>query len=55
VGLNIYIVKSIAPGRPVTRIMWGRFPYVACMMLAIVILCVFPRSPTWLPDTLMGR
>jgi tripartite ATP-independent transporter DctM subunit len=54
VGLNIYIVKSIAPDVPVTRIMWGTIPYVLCMMLQIVILCMFPEIATWLPDTLMG-
>src|SRR2546426_3955348 len=54
VGLNIYIVSSIAPDVPVTRIMWGTLPYVLCMMLAIVILCVFPEIATWLPDRMMG-
>ena len=54
VGLNIYIVSSIAPDVPVTRIMWGTIPYVLCMVLAIVILCFFPEIATWLPDTLMG-
>src|SRR5437016_5871636 len=54
VGLNIYIVSSIAPDVPVTRVMWGTIPYVICMMLAIVILCVFPEIATWLPDRLMG-
>ncbi|MBE7420096.1 MAG: TRAP transporter large permease [Ideonella sp.] len=54
VGLNIYIVKSIAPDVPVTRIMWGTIPYVLCMILAIVILCVFPQIATWLPTRLMG-
>src|SRR5438105_2423858 len=54
VGLNIYIVKSIAPDVPVARIMWGTLPYVGCMMLAIVILSFFPDIATWLPDTLMG-
>jgi tripartite ATP-independent transporter DctM subunit len=54
VGLNIYIVSSIAPDVPVTRIMWGTIPYVLCMFLAIVILCVFPEIATWLPDKLMG-
>jgi TRAP-type C4-dicarboxylate transport system permease large subunit len=34
--------------------MWGTIPYVACMILAIVILCIFPQIATWLPDTLMG-
>ncbi len=54
VGLNIYIVSSIAPDVPVTRIMWGTIPYVFCMILQIVILCVFPEIATWLPDHLMG-
>ena len=54
VGLNIYIVSSIAPDVPVTRIMWGTIPYVLCMMLQIVLLCIFPEIATWLPDHLMG-
>ena len=54
VGLNIYIVNSIAPDVPVARIMYVTIPYVLCMMLAIVILCMFPEIATWLPDTLMG-
>ena len=55
VGLNIYIVSSIAPDVPLTKIMWGTIPYVLCMMLQIVILCVFPEIATWLPDHLMGQ
>ncbi len=54
VGLNIYIVNAIAPDVPVTRVMWGTMPYVVCMMLAIVILCIFPEIATWLPNHLMG-
>ena len=34
--------------------MWGTLPYVICMMLAIVILCIFPEIATWLPNALMG-
>ena len=54
VGLNIYIVQSIAPDVPVTTVMWGTIPYVGCMVLAIIILCVFPEIATWLPDHMMG-
>src|SRR3954463_7242634 len=54
VGLNIYIVSSIAPDVPVTTVMWGTIPYVLCMFLAIFVLCAFPEIATWLPDTLMG-
>jgi len=54
VGLNIYIVSAIAPDVPVTRVMWGTIPYVICMMLQIVVLCVFPEIATWLPNHMMG-
>ncbi len=54
VGLNIYIVNAIAPDVPLVKVMWGTLPYVICMMLGIVILCVFPEIATWLPNHLMG-
>jgi len=54
VGLNIYIVNAIAPDVPLVKVMWGTLPYVICMMLAIVILCIFPEIATWLPNQLMG-
>lgn len=54
VGLNIYIVNSIAPDVPLTKIIWGTLPFVVCMMLQIVILCFFPEIATWLPTYLMG-
>ena len=54
VGLNIYVINSIAPDVRLLDIMRGAYPYVLCMLLAIVILCVFPEIATWLPDRLMG-
>ncbi|HTP63153.1 MAG TPA: TRAP transporter large permease [Burkholderiales bacterium] len=54
VGLNIYIVSSIAPDVPLMKIIWGTIPYVLCMFLAIVILCFFPEIATWLPNHMMG-
>ena len=54
VGLNIYIVSSIAPDVPLMKIIWGTLPYVVCMFLAIVLLCIFPDIATWLPNHLMG-
>ena len=54
VGLNISIVQAIAPEVAVTTVMWGTIPYVACMILAIVILCIFPDIATWLPNHMMG-
>ena len=33
----------------------GSLPYVLCMVLAIIILSIFPELVTWLPDQLMGK
>ena len=54
VGLNIYVINAIAPDVPLMTIMRGAYPYVLCMVLAIVILCVFPEIATWLPNHMMG-
>ncbi|HEY8555593.1 MAG TPA: TRAP transporter large permease [Burkholderiales bacterium] len=54
VGLNLFVVKAIAPDVPAARVMRGAIPYVLCMVVGIVILCFFPEIATWLPDVLMG-
>jgi tripartite ATP-independent transporter DctM subunit len=54
VGLNLFVVNSIAPDVPTKTVLAGSVPYVLCMVLAIVILCVVPEIATWLPDHLMG-
>ena len=54
VGLNLYVINGIAPEIPLKTILIGSAPYVACMVLAIIILSVFPGMVTWLPDMLMG-
>lgn len=54
VGLNLYVINGIAPEISLRTILLGSLPYVACMILAIVILSVFPSLVTWLPDVVMG-
>lgn len=54
VGLNLYVINSIAPDIRLQTILKGSLPYVGCMVLAIVILCVFPGIATWLPEAVMG-
>ena len=54
VGLNLFVVNAIAPDVPTRTVLWGSVPYVICMMVALVILCIFPEIATWLPDHLMG-
>ena len=55
VGLNLYVINAIAPDIKLKTILVGSLPYVACMVLAIVILCLFPEIATWLPNAVMGE
>ena len=54
VGLNLYVINGIAPDISLKTILTGSLPFVACMVIAIVILCVFPGLATWLPTAVMG-
>lgn len=53
VGLNLFIINGIAPDINLKDILTGSLPYVACMVLAIIILCVFPELATWLPNQII--
>lgn len=55
VGLNLYVINGIAPEIPLKSILLGSLPFVACMVIAIILLCVFPELATWLPNTVMGN
>ena len=54
VGLNLYVINGIAPDVPLPTILWGALPFVLCMVLGIVLLCLFPAIALWLPEALMG-
>lgn len=54
VGLNLFVINSITPDVRLPTILKGAFPFMICMVVAIVILCIFPEIATWLPKTLMG-
>lgn len=54
VGLNLFVIKGIAPDVPLTQILWGALPFMLCMVLAILLLSLFPEIATWLPNQLMG-
>jgi tripartite ATP-independent transporter DctM subunit len=54
VGLNIFVIKNIAPDIPLRDVIWGVMPFVVLMILAVVILCIFPGIATWFADLVMG-
>jgi C4-dicarboxylate transporter, DctM subunit len=54
VGLNIFVIKNIAPDIPLKDVVWGVMPFVVLMMIAVVVLCLVPEIATWIPNKIMG-
>ncbi len=54
VGLNLYVLRGVAPEIPLGTVLRGSIPYVIIMMGFMVLLCFVPGIATWLPDKLMG-
>jgi C4-dicarboxylate transporter DctM subunit len=50
VGLNIFVIKNVAPDIPLSEVIRGVLPFVALMFIAVVIVCAFPALATALPD-----
>jgi TRAP-type C4-dicarboxylate transport system permease large subunit len=53
VGINVFIVKSVAPNVPLGEIFRGVLPFWLMMILAVAILIVFPQIVLYLPDTMI--
>ena len=54
VGLNLFVIKNIAPDIPLGEIIRGVIPFVLLMFLAVVLICLMPAIATGLPDVVMG-
>ena len=54
VGLNLFVINSIAPDITFGEIMWGTLPFVGLMSLAIVLLCLYPGLAIGLPTAIFG-
>ena len=54
VGLNLYIVKNIAPDIPMSHVLLGVIPFVIIEVLVIACVCIWPELATWLPNRMIG-
>ena len=54
VGINVFIVKSIAPHVPMGTIFRGIWPFWIAMAIMLVLLIIFPQIALFLPQTLVG-
>ena len=54
VGLNIFVIKNIAPDIPLSDIIWGVLPFVGLMAFAVLVLCFVPGLAMVLPTLIKG-
>lgn len=54
VGLNVFIVKSVAPKVEIGQIFRGVMPFWFAMILTLILLVLFPQISLILPNTMFG-
>ncbi len=50
VGVNVFVIKGIAPDVPLETIFKGIFPFLAALIIATIMLVIFPQIATFLPS-----
>ena len=55
VGINVFVVKSIAPDVPMGTIFRGIWPFWFAMAAMIGLLILFPQIALFLPETIVAR
>jgi len=53
VGVNVYVIKGIAEDVSLETIFKGIFPFLAAVVIVVVILMLFPQIATFLPSLTM--
>ena len=55
VGMNVFIVHSVAPHVPQNEIFQGAVPFWGAMLVSLGLLTLFPNLATALPNLVIGR
>jgi len=50
VGVNVFVIKGIAPDVPLNTIFRGIFPFLGAIILLAILIMIFPQLATWLPS-----
>ena len=54
VGVNVFVVKGIAPDVPLSQIFIGILPFWLAMGVCLALLVAFPDIALFLPNTMLG-
>ena len=52
VGVNVFVVKGVAPDVPLATIFNGIWPFWLAMLVCLLILVAFPGIALYLPNTM---
>ena len=55
VGLNLFVIKGIAPDVSLRSIVAGAIPFILIIMGFMVLLTIFPEIVLWLPNFMIGQ
>jgi tripartite ATP-independent transporter DctM subunit len=50
VGVNVFVIKGIAPDVPLEHIFKGILPFLAALIVVTIIMLIFPQIATFLPS-----
>lgn len=54
VGMNVYVIKGVAPEIPLEQIFKGIWPFLGAQVICLAILMLFPQLVTFLPNLLVS-
>ncbi len=55
-GYNLFLMRAMAPPEISIRDIYGSvFPFVIAMLVALILVMVFPQIALWLPETIYAR
>ena len=54
VGLNIFVIRNVAPDIPLRDVVIGVLPFVALMVIAVLLCCIAPAIVLGFPNWVMG-
>ncbi|MBW8637462.1 TRAP transporter large permease [Hoeflea sp. WL0058] len=54
VGVNVFIVKSVARDVPLSQIFIGVLPFWGAMLVALILLAAFPQISLFLPNSMIN-
>jgi C4-dicarboxylate transporter, DctM subunit len=54
VGLNLYILRAVAPEVPLNEVLKGAMPFVLLMLGFMMFMCFVPGVALWLPNLMFG-